>query len=454
MASQVRKTIEQEYIERHPGSRERYERAVQAFPSGITHDVRYLRPFPLYAERAQGSKKWDVDGHELIDYAMGHGALILGHSHPEIAEAVAEQVRRGTHFGAGHDLEIEWGQRVCNLVPSVERVKFTSSGTEATLMAMRLARAFTGRDKIMKFAGHFHGWQDYAINGEQPPFDGPTPPGVPQAVADTVVVAPVNDLDFVARRLAEGDIAAVILEPSGASYTTIPLPEGFLQRLREITKQHDTLLIFDEVITGFRWAPGGAQERFNVTPDLTTMAKIVAGGLPGGAVGGRADIMALLEFRDEPGWRKVGHPGTFNANPLSAVAGATCLQMVADPRVQRHADEMAAKIRAGFNEVLVRRGVPGFCYGEASVFHVMLGVECTNMTSGDLRMPEGVAPEVLKRGPAPKLSLALHQGMINAGVDLFHGGGLLSAAHSEEDIAKTIEAFDRTIARMADEGLF
>jgi len=165
MASQVRKTIEQEYIERHPGSRERYERAVQAFPSGITHDVRYLRPFPLYAERAQGSKKWDVDGHELIDYAMGHGALILGHSHPEIAEAVAEQVRRGTHFGAGHDLEIEWGQRVCNLVPSVERVKFTSSGTEATLMAMRLARAFTGRDKIMKFAGHFHGWQDYAING-------------------------------------------------------------------------------------------------------------------------------------------------------------------------------------------------------------------------------------------------------------------------------------------------
>ncbi|MFO7270963.1 aspartate aminotransferase family protein [Sphaerobacter thermophilus] len=454
MASQMRKTIEQEYIERHPGSRERYERAVRAFPSGVTHDVRYLRPFPIYAERAQGSKKWDVDGHELIDYSMGHGALILGHSHPEIAEAVADQVRRGTHFGAGHDLEIEWGQRVCNLVPSVERVKFTSSGTEATLMAMRLARAFTGRDKIMKFAGHFHGWQDYAIKGEQPPFDGPPPPGVPQAVADTVVVAPVNDLDFVEQRLAAGDIAGVILEPSGASYATIPLPEGFLQRLREITKKHDTLLIFDEVITGFRWAPGGAQERFNVTPDLTTMAKIVAGGLPGGAVGGRDDVMALLEFRDDPGWRKVGHPGTFNANPLSAVAGATCLQMVADPRVQRHADEMAAKIRAGFNEVLVRRGVPGFCYGESSVFHVMLGVECSNMTSGDLRMPEGVDPVVLKRGPAPKLSLALHQGMINEGVDLFHGGGLLSAAHSEEDIAKTIEAFDRTVARMADEGLF
>src|SRR5690606_12065130 len=147
-------------------------------------------------------------------------------------------------------------------------------------------------------------------------------------------------------------------------------------------------------------------------------------------------VMALLEFRDDPGWRKVGHPGTFNANPLSAVAGATCLQMVADPWVQRHADEMAAKIRAGFNEVLVRRGVPGFCYGESSVFHVMLGVECCNRAGGDLRMREGVDPVVLKRGPAPKLSLALHQGMINEGVDLFHGGGLLSAAHSEEDIAK------------------
>ncbi|MDI3339909.1 MAG: aspartate aminotransferase family protein [Sphaerobacter sp.] len=457
MAGQARTTIEQEFIQRHPGSRERYERAVRAFPSGITHDVRYFRPFPIYAERAQGSKKWDVDGNELIDYAVGHGALILGHSHPEIAEAVAEQVRRGTHYGAGHDLEIEWAERVCRLVPSVERVKFTASGTEATLMAMRLARAFTGRDKILKFAGHFHGWQDYAVNGEAAPFDGPPPPGVPQAVADTVVVAPVNDLEFVDQRLAAGDIAAVILEPSGASWATIPLPEGFLQQLREITRRHDTLLIFDEVITGFRWAPGGAQERFGVVPDLTTMAKIVAGGLPGGAVGGRADIMALLEFRDEPGWnkqRKVAHPGTFNANPLSAVAGATCLQMVADPRVQRHADEMAARIRKGFNEVLVRRNVPGFTYGESSVFHVMLGVTCSNLRADDLRIPEGVDPAVLKAGMAPKHSLALHQGMINEGVDLFHGGGLLSAAHTPEDIDKTIEAFDRTIGRMVEEGLF
>lgn len=456
MANQSNKTIEQEYIEKHPGSQARYARAVTAIPSGVTHDVRYFKPFPLYVERAEGAKKWDVDGNEIIDYAMGHGSLILGHSNPEIADAVAQQVKRGTHFGAGHDLEIEWGERVCRLVPSVERVKFTSSGTEATLMAMRLSRAFTGREKILKFAGHFHGWQDYATVGERPPFDQGPAPGIPQGVYDSVVVAPVNDLDFVEERLAAGDVAGVILEPSGASYATIPVPDGFLERLREITKRTGTILIFDEVITGFRWAPGGKQERSGVTPDLTTMAKIVAGGLPGGAVGGRADIMELLEFRDDADWmrdRKIGHPGTYNANPLSAVAGATCLQMVADPRVQRHADEMAARIRKGFNEVLVRQGVPGFAWGESSVFHVLLGVTCDNQTGDDIHIPEGVAPEVLKAGLPPAISMPLHQGMINEGADLFHGGGLLSVAHTPADIDKTIEAFDRTIARMVAEGI-
>lgn len=448
------KTIEQEYVERHAGSRERFKRANAAIPGGITHDARFMKPFPLYMARALGSKKWDVDGNELIDYAMGHGALLLGHSNPEIVDAVTHQMTQGTHYGAGHELEVEWAERVCRLVPSVERVKFTSSGTEATLMAMRLARAFTGRDKILKFAGHFHGWHDYAIAGER--FGHTSIPGVPQAVLDTMVVAPANDLDFVAARLAEGDIAGVILEPSGASYATIPVPDGFLQRLREITRQHDTLLIFDEVITGFRWAPGGAQAKSGVTPDLTTMAKILAGGLPGGAVGGRSDIMELLEFRDEPGWnqtKKVQHPGTYNANPLSAVAGAVCLQMISDPRVQRHADEMAEKIRKGFNQALVRQNIPGFVWGESSVFHILLGVTCANQTGEDIHIPEGVEPAMLKGGMKPAISLALSQGMINEGVDLFHGGGLLSAAHSPEDIDKTIAAFDTTIGRMRDEGI-
>lgn len=457
MAREQTLTIEQEYIEKHPTSRAKFERAVRDFPSGVTHDVRYLKPFPLYVERASGSKKWDVDGNELIDYTVGHGALLLGHAHPQIQEAVAAQVRRGTHYGAGHELELEWAERIRELMPSCERVKFTASGTEATLMAMRLARAYTGREKILKFAGHFHGWHDYALPGEKLPFELRESPGIPQAVFDTVVVAPVNDLDFVDRRLAEGDIAAVILEPSGASWASIPLPERFLHRLRDITARHDVLLIFDEVITGFRWSPGGVQGLLGIRPDLTTMAKIVAGGLPGGAVGGRADVMALLEFRDDPEWnarRRVSHPGTFNANPLSAAAGCACLQLVADPGVQAHADAMAARLRRGFNQVLVQLGVPGFVWGESSVFHIALGHTCTNQRGEDIRMPEGVSPEVLKAGMEPRVGLALQQAMINEGVDLFHGGGLLSVAHTPEDIDRTIEAFERSLRRMQQEGYF
>jgi glutamate-1-semialdehyde 2,1-aminomutase len=449
-------TIEEEYRAKHSTSQARYERALRNFPSGVTHDVRYQKPFPLYVERASGAHKWDVDGNDLIDYTMGHGALLLGHAHPQIVEAVQVQIRRGTHYGAGHDLELEWAERIRELKPSCERVKFTASGTEATLLAMRLARAYTGREKILKFAGHFHGWQDYALPGEKPPFDAQPIPGVPRAVLESVVVAPVNDLDFVERRLAEGDIAAVILEPSGASWASIPLPEGFLHRLRAITERTGTLLIFDEVITGFRWSPGGVQGLLGIRPDLTTMAKIVAGGLPGGAVGGRADIMALLEFRDDPEWnrRRVAHPGTFNANPLSAAAGCACLQLVADPAVQRHADAMAARLRRGMNHVLVTHGIPGFVWGESSVFHIALGHTCTNQRGEDIRMPDGVSPIVLKTGMSPALATTLYQAMVNEGVDLFHGGGLLSVAHTPEDIDRTIEAFERAVLRMRDEGWF
>ncbi len=457
MSTGLTQRVEQEFISKHQGSKVFYQRAVEAIPRGVTHDVRYMKPFPLYVTRAAGSKKWDIDGNEIIDYAMGHGALILGHSHPGIVEAVSEQIQRGTHYGAGHELEIEWGERIRDLVPSAQQVEFTSSGTESTLLAMRIARSFTGREKILKFAGHFHGWHDYAVPGEKNVESQTPPPGVPKAVLDTVVVAPVNDLDFVDRRLAEGDVAAVILEPSGASWASIPVPEGFLQRLREITTKHNTILIFDEVITGFRWAPGGKQQAVGVTPDLTTMAKIVAGGLPGGAVAGRGDIMEVLDFKDDPVWnqtKKIGHPGTYNANPLSAAAGSACLALVSDPGVQQHADRMAAAVRAGFNEALVRHDVPGFVWGESSVFHIMLGTSCANRTSGDLHIPEGVAPQQLKTGTPANLGHTLHLSMLNHGIDLFHGGGLLSSTHSDTDIEKTVAAFDASIAGMKEGGMF
>lgn len=450
-------TIRQEFEERFAGSLALHRRSRKVIPGGITHDGRHLKPFPPYVTRAEGAHKWDVDGHELVDFVVGHGALILGHNERGVTDAVRRQLENGTHYGAGHDGEVRWAEKISELVPSARRVKFTSSGTEATLLAMRLARAFTGKPTVLKFEGHFHGWNDYALKGEKPPFDELTSPGIPEAVMGTVAVVAANDPDAVAARLRQGDVAAIIIEPSGGSWATIPLVDGFLARLRELATASGAVLIFDEVITGFRWSPGGAQARVGVTPDLTTLAKIVAGGLPGGAVAGTVDVMELLEFKDEPGWnatRKVRHPGTFNANPLSAAAGVACLTQCANPVLQAGCDALAARMRAGLNATLERRELPGFAWGDSSAFHIALGQTCENRTAGDLRFPEGVSAAELKESGGTRLVSQLHVGMLLEGIDLFHGGGFLCAAHTEEDVDRTLAAFDRTLRRMEEEGAF
>ena len=451
----TRQSIGSEFTEHFAISKVRYERARTLIPGGVTHDSRHFRPFPVTVERAEGSHKWSVDGHELIDYAIGHGSLILGHNNPLVSTAIREQLALGTHFGAGHDGEVRWADRVRKLVPSAEQVKFTGSGTESTMLAVRLARAATGRTKIVKFAGHFHGWNDYLLKGERSLHDDHVA-GVPEEILDTVDVLPA-DIEVVRTRLAAGDVAAVILEPSGGSWSMVPLPDDeFLGQLREATSANGTLLIFDEVITGFRWSPGGAQARFGVTPDLTTMAKIVAGGLPGGAVAGRLEVMQLLAFKDDPDWnanRKVRHPGTYNANPMSAAAGVACLDLVSDPEVQSYCDDQAAKLRIGMNQALRRQGAPGFVWGESSTFHVALGVECTN-TEDDIRRPEGIDLSGAKAAGKGGLAITLGQGMLLQGVDLFGGGGLTSVAHTDMDIDRTIAAFDATLGRMADDDLF
>ena len=448
-------TIRREFEERFAASLAMHQRARVVIPGGITHDGRHLRPFPVGVARAEGGHKWTVDGQELIDFAVGHGSLLLGHNDPDVVAAVANQLHRGTHFGAGHEGEIRWAERIRAMVPSAEQVKFTSSGTEATLLAMRLARAATGRPTILKFEGHFHGWNDYALKGDKPPFDDPRSPGVPEAVLGTVAVLPANDPAAVEARLARGDVAAILLEPSGASWSMVPLDDGFLARMRELATAHGAVLIFDEVITGFRWAPGGAQERYGVLPDLTTLAKVVAGGLPGGAVAGRAEIMDLLAFRDDPAWnasRKVRHPGTFNANPLSAAAGVACLEKCASGEVQAACDARAARVRAGMNAAIDRHGVAGFVYGDSSVFHVFLGARPDNATAGDLRAPVGISATALKGASGP-LAGPLHLGMLLEGVDLFNSGGMLCAAHTDADVAATVAAFDRVLGRLRDEGL-
>lgn len=442
--------IEAEYVERHPNARRLAERARRTLPSGVTHDARYVRPFPIAVERAAGSRKWDVDGHELVDYVMGHGALLLGHAHPAIVEAVQRQAALGTHYGAGHELEVRWAELVVRLVPSAELVRFTSSGTEATLMALRLARAATGKPAIVKFERHFHGWHDYVVSGAR--YDGPSPAGVPEDTLGTVLVAP-PDLGALRALLgSRDDVAAVIVEASGASMGTVPLPTGFLRELAEVCRRQGVVLIFDEVVTGFRWAPGGVQEVEGVRPDLTTLAKVLAGGLPGGAVAGRAELLDLLAF-PEPGSArvaKVGHPGTFNANPLSAAAGATCLTLVADGEAQRAASRQARRLREGMNAVLRELGIAGAVYGQASVFRVLLRAGITP-PSGDADGRE-LPVEALAAGTPAETQRLLHLAMVCRGVHLFGNGGILSVAHTDDDIDRTLEAWRGSLLALRDEG--
>ncbi len=445
-------SILDEYRRLHPASARLYEDTLRTFPSGVTHDVRFLTPFPIFVERASGSRKWDVDGREYVDYVMGHGALFMGHAHPEITDAVIEQVKRGTHYGANHELELRWARLIEELIPSAQIVRFTNSGTEATLMALRLARAYTGRDKLLKFDDHFHGWHDAVMGARLPEQESLSSPGVPASVSANTVSVPQGDARAVDQRLAEGDIAAVILEPTGTHFGAMPLDPSFLGELREITTRHNVVLIFDEVVTGFRMSPGGTQAKYGVTPDLTTMAKILAGGSPGGAVGGKADILAMIEFRNDPQWnaqRRVMHPGTFNANPVSSAAGSTMLSLIKNGRHHDHADALAARLVPALNKVLDDRAAPGCAYALTSAFHISLGTEAPRPANG----VEWSADEAPPSTPGP-LVTALKRGMLNEGVDLMGGsGGFTSGVHTEADIDLTIAAFAATIGQMQADGL-
>ena len=441
-------TILEDYIARHPGSAQRYRESLGIFPGGVTHDTRYAQPFPLFMTHGEGPRKWDVDGNEYVDYVSGHGALLLGHSHPAIAEAVSRQIQRGTHLGASTDEELRWAKAVMALMPSVEKIRFHSSGTEATLMAMRLARAYTGKHKVIKLQDHFHGWHDYAMAGSDR-----SAPGIPPASWGTMVVLPPGDLAAVEDALArDADIAALILEPTGAHYGQLPFDApAYLRGLRELTQQHGVVFIMDEVVTGFRAAPGGAQALYGITPDLTAMAKIVAGGLPGGAVGGKADIVDMIAHRGNPEWdngQRVYHPGTFNANPLSAAAGATALELIASQPINRQADARAAQLQAGLNETLGRLEIPGHAYGIASMIHLTLA----DFTDGREIGP--AAHRQLSEAAASPAATAMKRGLQNRGVDIMgRDAFLVSSTHTESDIDQTIGAFEETMAAVRAEGL-
>jgi glutamate-1-semialdehyde 2,1-aminomutase len=442
------------FRERTPGSAALAKQATELFPSGITHDSRYLEPYGLYIERADGPHKWDVDGNRYVDFFGGHGALILGHRHPAVSQAVSEAYGAGTHFGASHPREVLWARAIQRLMPSAERVRFTSSGTEATLMAVRLGRAFTGRETLVRFQGHFHGWHDQMASGYTSHFDGSPTPGVLHGVAEKSVLLPPNDIAAVREVLANNsDIAAVILEPTGSSFGQQPIGAAFVQELRRLTEQHGALLILDEVVTGFRVSPGGAQQAFGVRPDLSCFAKIVAGGLPGAAVAGRKDILDQLDFAvsQRAGREKIQHQGTFNANPVSAAAGTAALTVIAETDACERASRTAASLRTAVNEVLADEGLNWAVYGTYSGFHTYLNPRGDRIHPGTFDATTLTLDDVKAQSKAlvNKLRLAL---LVN-GVDVNSRiGGFLSATHTQDDVVHTADAFRQAIRMLKQEG--
>ncbi|HEX7243879.1 MAG TPA: glutamate-1-semialdehyde 2,1-aminomutase [Longimicrobiaceae bacterium] len=412
-------------------SREWFRRAQEVTPGGVNSPVRAFSAVggePFFVERAQGARIWDVDGNEYLDYVLSWGPLILGHAHPALVEAVRDAALRGTSYGAPTPGEVELAERVRDFVPSMERVRFVSSGTEATMSAVRLARGFTGRELILKFEGCYHGHGDSFLvkaGSGIATLGLPNSPGVPEALSGLTLTAPFNDADAVREvfRAHPGKVAAVILEPVVGNAGFIPPVEGFLQELRTITEEDGALLVFDEVMTGFRVAPGGAQERFGVRPDLTTLGKVIGGGLPVGAYGGRRDVMERVAPLGP-----VYQAGTLSGNPLAMAAGIAQLRVLRDENPYAELERRTARLVEGLLANAAALGVPATGGSLGSMWGVFLA-EGPVRTFADARRSDVALfrrffHECLRRGVffAPSAFEA----------------GFLSTAHTDQDVEDTI----------------
>ena len=342
-------------------SRELFARAQRVIPGGVSSPVRACRSVgadPLFVAQGDGCYITSADGKRYIDMISSWGPLILGHTHPDVMEAISEIMASGTTFGAPTELEVRFAEAVCEAVPSIERVRAVSSGTEATMSALRLARGFTGRDAIIKVDGGYHGHADcllVAAGSGAATLGIPGSAGVPEGAARDTLLVPFNDLDAVAQAFREhGDrIAALIIEPIAGNMGVVPPVDGYLQGLREITRQHGAVLIFDEVITGFRASYGGAQALYGVTPDLTCLGKIIGGGLPAAAFGGRADIMDRLAPDGD-----VYQAGTLSGNPLAMAAGLKTMEILRRPNTYERLEELGARLADGLGRAVRDAGVP------------------------------------------------------------------------------------------------
>jgi glutamate-1-semialdehyde 2,1-aminomutase len=360
----------EEYISKTPKSKALYERARKVLPSGVSYGIRYFEPYPFYAARATGSKLYDADENEYLDFWLGHTTHILGHSPPDVIDVVKRQIEKGTHYGVSHEFEVALAEQVVKMVPSVEMIRFTNSGTEANMYATRLARACTGRNTIAKFEGGWHGGYDALHVGVKQPFDVPESAGLTAGAIQDTVLLPFNDLDGVKRRAHGKKLASIVVEPVLGGGGGIPAEKEFLKGLREFCDREDILLIFDEVITGFRLAPGGGQQYYGVNPDITVLGKIMGGGFPVGAFGASKGIMEKIDSMKFKRPEYSFHGGTFAGNPVTMVAGLATLRLLEDGKLIDRLNKNGEKIRNELGDILGMYVRDSQVTGISSLFNV------------------------------------------------------------------------------------